>query len=210
MNIKLFNVALGIVLTATTMSASAQKVYTEGVITLNTTMRGQEVQPKMYFRADSTAMAITMGPANVMVLMDAKGTFLAVTVNVPVASLKKAGVASPSELEAAMDAFPKFTFTPTTETKVISGFNCKKVIATESKTSKKYDIWVTNDISVPDIAVAKYYAGIGGVPIKYTSFSQGQEADVTLLSITAQKVPSGIFSIPKDFPRGTMEELNSQ
>ena len=44
MKIKLFNVALGIVLTATTISASAQKTYNEGVINLSTSMRGQQVE----------------------------------------------------------------------------------------------------------------------------------------------------------------------
>ena len=209
MNIKFFNVALCIAFAATTLSASAQTNYTEGVITLSTTMRGQQVQPKTYFRADSAAIVVNMGPANIKILSDSKGTFFAVLVDVPVASIKKAGISSPAEIEQAMDAAPKFTFAPTTETKTIGKFNCKKVVATDSKTKKTYDVWVTSDVTVPENAISKYYAGIGGFPIQYTSFAQGQEAPVTVLDITQQKVPAGTFGIAPDFDKVTMEDLNS-
>ena len=210
MNIKFLNVALGVALTATTLSATAQKVYKEGVITSTTSMRGMDVQPKMYFTADSTAMAVTMGAANVKVITDSKMSYLAVLLDVPVASMKKAGIATPAELEDGEAQLPKFTFAPTTETKQISGFNCKKVVATDSKTNKKYDIWVTNDVSLPTIATARYYQGIGGFPIKYTSFSQGEGVEVTITGITEQKVPAGTFGISKDYQKGTLAELSAQ
>ena len=55
MKIKFLSAALGIVLSATVMSANAQKAYTEGVVTYKTNMRGQDVEIKEYFRADSNA-----------------------------------------------------------------------------------------------------------------------------------------------------------
>jgi hypothetical protein len=209
MNIKLFNVALGIMLTATAISASAQKNYTEGMITISSAMNGQQIQSKYYFRTDSSALTFNTGPATIKILQDAKTTFLAVLVDVPVASIKKAAIATPSEIEDAMSTLPKLTFAPTTETKQISGFNCKKVIATDTKTNKTYDIWVTNDISVPPTAMASYYAGIGGFPIQYTSFSMGQSVDATVVSISDQKVPAGTFGIAPDFDRITMEDLKN-
>jgi len=209
MNIKLFNVALGIVLTATTISASAQKTYNEGVINLSTSMRGQQVEAKDYFRTDSTAFTFTTGPATIKILSDAKATFFAVLVDVPVASIKKAAIYTPAEIEQAMDALPKFTFAPTTDTKQISGFNCKRVIATDTKTTKAYDVWVTNDVVVPESAFAKYYAGVGGFPVQYTSFSQGQSADVTVTSVVAQKVPAGTFGIAADFDKISLDDLKS-
>src|SRR6185437_13916035 len=117
MNIKLLNVALGIVLTATTISASAQKNYTEGMVTIATSARGQQVQTKYYFRPDSSALTFTTGPATIKILQDAKNSFLAVLVDVPVASMKKAAIAHPAEIEEAMAGLPKLTFAPTTETK---------------------------------------------------------------------------------------------
>ena len=209
MNIKLLNVALGIVLTATTISASAQKTIDEGVITLGTEMRGNAVEAKSYFTKDSLAMSFTTGPATIKILTDAKASFFAVLVDVPVASIKKAAIYTPAEIEQAMDGMPKFTFAQSSETKMIGKFNCKKVVATDPKTSKTYDIWVTNDVVLPPSSFAKYYAGAGGVPIKYTSFSQGQEAAVTVTDISEGKAPAGTFAIAKDFDKISLDDLKA-
>lgn len=209
MSIKFLNVALGLALTATAMSANAQKKYTEGVVDFTTSMMGQQIQAKSYFRADSNAFAFSNGPANIKILTDANAKSMVILVDVPVANIKKAAVASPDDIEQALAAMPQFTFAPGTETKVISGFNCKKVVATDSKTKKSYDIWITNDIEIPTTGVAKYYAGIGGFPVQYTSFSQGQSTEVTVKSVTEQKVPAGTFGIPADFEKITMDDLKA-
>ena len=120
MRVKFLSVALGMILSATVMSASAQKTYKEGVVKYSTEMRGQQADVKQYFRSDSTAMVITVGPAVVKILFDAKHTYFAVVLDVPVASIKKAGIATPAEVEEGMAAYPTFTFTPGTETKQIS------------------------------------------------------------------------------------------
>ena len=208
MNIKLFNVALGIALTATTISANAQKNYTEGVISYSTEMRGQPADVKQYFTADSSVAVITFGPAVVKVMTDAKHDYLAVTVDVPIASMKKAGIATPSELEEGMAGLPTFTFTPTAETKQISGFNCKKVVAKDSKSGKTYDVWVTNDVTVPAVAMPFYYTSIGGFPVQYTAFQQGQEQSITISSVADGKAPAGTFAISKDFEKGSLADLN--
>lgn len=207
MKMKFFSVALGIVLSATVMSASAQKAYTEGVVTYKTTMRGQDVEIKEYFRADSNAATFTAGPATIKILSDANHKSLAILVDVPVASIKKAAIYTPDEVEQAMSGFPTFTFAPGTETKQISGFNCKKVVATDNKDKKTYDIWITNDISVPPSAVPLYYKEIGGFPVQYTAFQQGQSTDVTVANVSDQKAPAGTFGIPADFDKISKDDL---
>jgi hypothetical protein len=209
MNIKLFNVALGLALTATTISASAQKTYTEGVVTVNTLAMGQPVVAKDYFRADSNALIFTNGPATIKILSDAKNTFFAILLDVPVVSMKKAAILTPDEIEQQLSTYPKFTFSPTTETKQISGFNCKKVIATDTKTQKAYDVWITNDISIPETGFRNYYTGIGGFPVQYTSFAQGQESSVTVTGITDTKAPAGTFGIAADFDKISLDDLKA-
>jgi hypothetical protein len=206
---KLFTVAMGMALTATTISASAQKAYKEGVVIISTSMQGQPVEAKSYFRADSAKLSFSAGPANIGILTDAKGSYMAVLVDVAVASIKKAAIASPAEIEEAHAKMPVLTFTPGTETKVISGFNCKKVVAKDTKTGKSYDIWVTNDITLPSTGLSKYYANAGGFPIQYTSFQEGQTTEVTVKSVTEQKVPVGTFGIPADFDKITMDDLKA-
>jgi len=155
----------------------------------------------------SVAVLITVGPANIKVLSNAKHDYMAVVLDIPVASIKKAGIATAAELEEAMAALPTFTFSPTTETKQISGFNCKKVVAKDSKSGKTYDVWITNDFTVPASAIPPYYAGVGGYPVQFTSFQQGQEISITISGVSDGKAPAGTFSIPKDFERGTLADL---
>ncbi|MFI5161993.1 MAG: hypothetical protein ACHQHN_11985 [Sphingobacteriales bacterium] len=209
MNIKLLSAVAAIALSATVLSASAQKSYTAGTITYKTSVRGQDVEAKEYFTADSVATSFTAGPATIKVLANAKHTSMAILVDVPVASIKKAAVMTPDEIDQAMTQFPTFTFTPGTETKQISGFNCKKVSAKDNKTGKSYDIWVTNDITVPESALPYYYKTIGGFPVQYTAFQQGQSTDVTITSVTDQKAPAGTFAIGADFDKITMDDLKS-
>ena len=207
MNIKFFNVALGVALTATAINASAQKAYTSGAMTLSTEMRGQPAVMKAYFTPDSAAFSFTAGPATIKLLSDAKSTLMDIFVDVPVANMKKVAILTPAEIEQALDDMPKFTYVPGTETKTISGFNCKKVVATNTKTNKTYDVWITNDITLPSNAVAKYYAAIGGVPIQYTSFNSGQESSVTVTSITDEKAPAGTFAVSPDFEKISYDDL---
>ncbi|MCO5935234.1 DUF4412 domain-containing protein [Mucilaginibacter sp. RB4R14] len=206
---KLFTVAMGIALTATAISASAQKVYKEGIATISMNAMGQSIEAKNYFRTDSSAVAFNSGPAAIKVLTDAKGTYMAIMVDVPVASIKKAAIATPAEIEEQMSKMPVLDFKPGTETKVINGFNCKKVIATDPKTSKSYDIWVTNDVSLPVNSASKFYAKAGGFPIQYVTFQNGQSSEVTIKNIVEQKVPAGTFSVPADFDKISMDDLKS-
>jgi hypothetical protein len=207
MKFKLLSVALGIAFSATVMSASAQKTYTEGVVTYKTSMRGQDVEIKNYFRADSTAAIFSAGPATIKLLSDANHKSFAVLVDVPVASIKKAAIYTPDEVDQAMSAFPTFTFAPGTETKQIAGFNCKKVVATDNKDKKTYDIWVTNDITVPSTAIPEYYKAAGGFPVQYTAFQQGQSTEITVSSVTDTKAPAGTFGIAPDFDKISKDDL---
>lgn len=209
MKIKLFTAAVGIALTATAMSASAQKAYKEGVATLSMTAMGQAIEAKNYFRTDSTAVSFASGPANIKVLSDAKGNYMAILVDVAVASIKKAAIATPAEIEEQMSKMPVLTFAPSTETKVINGFNCKKVVATDAKANKSFDIWVTNDISLPESTATKYYAKAGGFPIQYMSYQNGQSSEIVVKSVVEQKVPAGTFGIPSDFDKISLDDLKA-
>ncbi len=209
MNLKFLNVALGVALSATAFTASAQKKYTEGVASYNVVTNGQTVEAKTYFKGDSSAYSFTTGPATVKLISTADANYLAVLVDVPVASIKKAAVATPADLEQAKSMEPKFTFTPTNETKQINGFNCKKVTVKDSKDGATYTAWVTNDVSAPTNTLSRYFAAAGGYPVQFTTIQMGQATEVTLKSIAEQKVPKGTFAIPSDFDKITMEELRA-
>jgi hypothetical protein len=213
MNIKLISAFFSIVIIFASSSASAQKNYDEGIITLNVSLPTKSPAPnvlqlKYYFRSDSGACTFSMnGVGYVKFLQDTKEQFFAILINRPDSSIKKAGIASPTIIKAELSGLPHFTFTYTTETKQISGFNCKKVIATDSLTKEIYNVWITNDITLPVTAIPKSYKNIRGVPIQYTSFNAGATSENTVLNITGEKAPPGTFSIAADYKKMPIEEL---
>jgi len=208
MKMKFLTAALGLALTAGAINANAQKVYKSGVISFPTEVRGQPADAKQYFTPDSSATIVTFGAGNVKILTAASHKYLAIVLDIPVAGIKKAALASPAELEQGMNSIPTFTYTKTTETKQISGFNCTKIVAKDSKSGKTYDVWVTKDVSLPETATPFYYKGIDGFPIQYTGFNEGQEVSITIKSITGDAAPAGTFAIGKDFTVGSMSDLS--
>jgi len=214
MKTKLLSVALGIALSATIFSASAQKSYTEGLVTIKTSAAGQDVELKEYFRSDSIATMFSAGPANIKLLADANYKFFAVIAEVSAYKIKKAAVYTPAEIDEVLSSFPTLTFVPSTETKQVSGFNCKKVVAKDTKTQKTYDIWITNDIALPAAVIEKYYAAVGGVPVQYTAFQTGPDgkpstAEYTITGVSDQKAPAGTFGIAPDFDKISKAQLDA-
>ncbi|GAA4912833.1 hypothetical protein [Mucilaginibacter defluvii] len=209
MNIKFLRSALFLALSASALGASAQKNYTEGFATYTIQTPGGAVDTKSYFKGDSSLTSMQQGPADIKIITAKNGDYLAVLVDVPVASIKKAAIATPAEIEEGKAQEPKFTFTPGTETKVISGFNCKKVTVKDSKSGSSYEAWVTNDIKIPATSFSHTFKEIGGVPVQFTALQQGQAVNVTLKSVTDQKVAAGFFGIPKDFEKITLTDLKS-
>lgn len=211
MNIKIMAAAFGVALTTLAINAKAQKTINEGIASYSTEIQGQPAEVNEYFKSDSTAVVITFGAGNVKILSDAKRDYLAVVLDIPVAQLKKAGIATPAEIEEGMNSLPQFTYTPTSETKTISGFNCKKIVA-KSKDGKSYDVWVTNDVVLPPTGIPPYYKGIGGVPIQFTGFQKGgeglQEISITIKSITEGKAPAGTYAIASDFEKVGLSDLH--
>jgi len=123
--------------------------------------------------------------------------------------MKKAAVATPAELEQMAAAVPELTFTVTTETKQVSGFNVKKVVAKDAKANKTYDVWVTNDITLPVNSISSFYKKAGGVPVEFQTFLNGQLVSVVLKSVSEEKNPAGTFSIASTYERISFDDLKS-
>lgn len=201
--------ALSLALVAAGFTAQAQKSITEGVIVYNVTSNGQQNEAKNYFKGDSSSYQLQQGPADIKIISNTKGDYMAVLVDVPVASMKKAAISTPADMEQMKGMEPTFTSTPTTETQTIAGYKCTKVTAKDAKSGKTYDVWVTKDVTVPSNNLTKYYANFGGMPVKFSISQMGQQVDVVLKSITAEKVKAGTFAVPADFEKITMQELMS-
>lgn len=207
MKFKILNAAVVMALSAIAFSASAQKKFNDGVAVYSVTTAAGSAESTINFSADSSIAASQNGAALIKIISTTKNDYLVILVDVPIAGMKKAAVASPSEIEGFGDMEPKLTFTPTTETMTIAGYNCKKVKVKETKSGKDYEAWITNDLVVPFNGLTKYFADCGGVPVQFVTFQQGQEIKVTLKSITEHKNPAGTFSIPAGFEKITLADL---
>jgi hypothetical protein len=209
MKIKQFILGIVLAFSCIAISASAQKTYTEGTATYALATPIGNVEAKIIFNADSNAFVTQQGPANIKAIENTKGTYAVVLVDVPVVSIKKAAVLTADEIKQAVTNAPKYTFTTTTETKQINGFNSKKVIAKDAKSGSTIEIWVTNDIKAPANNLTKIFEGAGGYPVQFKTTQSGQTFDATLKSIAQEKIPTGSFGIPAGFERISLNELNS-
>ena len=208
MNIKQTIAALVLAGSCLTLTANAQKAYTEGIATYDLTTSIGAMQAKVLFRPDSNAFITQQGPANIKAVSNTKGTYAVVLVDVPIASIKKAAILTPDEIEQGEAKAPKFTFTTTAETKQINGYNCKKVIAKDAASGSSTEIWVTTDITAPKNTLTKYFEAAGGFPVQFSTSQQGQTVGVTLKSITQEKLPAGSFGIPAGYDRITLDDLS--
>ncbi len=209
MNIKSTIIAIVLAFSCIAISASAQKTYTEGTANYLLATGLGDLEAKLIFNADSNAFITQQGPATVKAISNTTGTYGVILVDVPLVSIKKAAVLAPAELKQAEEQAPKYTFTTTTETKQINGFNSKKVIAKDAKSGSTIDIWVTNDIKAPENTLTKLFKGAGGFPVQFKTTQSGQTIDATLKSIVQEKVPTGSFGIPADYEKISLNELNS-
>ena len=215
MTISLLRVVSSTILALAVASASAEGGYTEGAIsyaTLDTASGPTDV--KEYFKGAVTATVSTIGPSTITVLVDEESKTFAVLLAVPVAAIKRAGIAKSDEFEKLWTDLPVFSFSATQETKQISGFNCQKVIATDAKTGALYEVWITRDIVVTPSAIPVYFRGAGGFPIQYPVFSERQSPmptgnTRTVTAVTNERAPIGTFDIPEDFDKVPLEQFSA-
>jgi len=203
------NLTLGIALAACSLAASAQTNFSSGLATYSVNARGMDIETKCYFTPDSSSYSFQQGPAKIGLIGTSKNDFFAVLVDVPVASIKKAAIANPGELEEGASMIPSYTFTATAETKKIGDYNCTKYTAKDAKANTTYDLWTTTDIKMPANIVSRPYAGATGTPVVFTVVQQGVTQVVTLKSVTAAKVPADAFKVPSDFDKITMDDLKA-
>jgi|SRR5882724_1030376 len=204
------NMTLATGIAASVVTGLAQQKYSEGIITYDINVRGQDTEASCYFKGDWSAYSFQQGPAKIKAIGNLRGHYSAVLVEVPVAGIKKAAIATPSELETMEDLMPQYSFTPTVETKPIGDYHCRKYRATNTKTRESNDVWATTDISIPTNILTRAYSSLPGVPVLFTISQQGVIQTVTLKSVRKAQVPADAFSIPADFAKVTMEQLQAR
>lgn len=94
------------------------------------------------------------------------------------------------------------------ESKVIAGYNCKKAEIT--KDGETMEVFYTNEISVPADNNSQYQVeGIEGILMEYVMEQQGMTMTFRVKEVKKGKLSGSLFSVPSDFEKKTMDELNT-
>jgi hypothetical protein len=115
------------------------------------------------------------------------------------------------EKENAKAAKPTIKLTP--DTKVISGYNCKKAIVTveESGTKNTFEIYYTNELGSGNMNFDNpMYKDIDGVLMEFSMNTKQLTMKFMVTNVEKKIVSSSLFEIPSDYKLTTQEELKSK
>lgn len=123
--------------------------------------------------------------------------------------------AKEKEKEKEKPVDPKFEYT--TETKMIAGYECKKVIVTmtkKDKTEEKVDIWVCDKFDNPNKegkgrgqGIMK---GLKGMPFEYSGGQGAMKFKLVAKEVTTEPVADSVFVLSTDgYKMMTMDELKA-
>ena len=88
------------------------------------------------------------------------------------------------------------TFENTSETTVISGFNCRKAIA-KLKNGTQFTVYYTTDVDVANKAYDSQFKTLPGLAVQYEMQSGKMKFKFVLSKIDYEAVPPSKFEIPK-------------
>lgn len=196
---------LGLVMSLFLSSCSnnSPKFISEGVIEYDAAVVDKEhpmagLAPNgmsMFFKNDMFCSEMTtMGVFTSKFVANPKNkTF---TTMVKVFDMKNACIEDEKQMKAEMDAY-KFTFEETKETKVIAGYNCKKVIATNvADPTDKFDVYYTDELDVKKANYSTPYEGLKGMVMQFRLQKFGMEMEFKAKSVRKEEIPDNMFELP--------------
>ena len=111
-----------------------------------------------------------------------------------------------AENDNAQNDFDKGTFNYTSESKMIVGHNCKKVIwtsAADAQEKMSMEFWCAEDIP----ATTDQFGKLKGTPLDYAMAVQGFNLHFYATDISQEKVADSMFEIPAGYEVKTQEEV---
>ena len=97
---------------------------------------------------------------------------------------------------------------PTKQTKMIAGYNCKKVIIHyKGGDPSDYDVYYTTGLDIKNANFANPYYMIDGVLMEYKIKKFGLEMKFTAKSVAKQEIEDSEFELPKDYKKITEAEM---
>ncbi|TAF46156.1 MAG: hypothetical protein EAZ51_01915 [Sphingobacteriales bacterium] len=221
--IKIFKLAIITAICAINTLANAQKIITEGIVTYGLTYNlpadkqaMAAMLPNEYgmkFKGDLSQFKMDMGMFVTEVIFNNSTKETLSLTDVPFQDKKIAVKMTKSQTEkmAEMQGNNKnFDVTPTTEKKIIATYNCTKYLCKDKETGKVVEVWATTDVQVPANTLTTMFNSIKGVPMEFSTDSQGIKAKITVKAINAQKVEPIKMDIPTGYELMSFDDLIKQ
>jgi len=96
----------------------------------------------------------------------------------------------------------------TDESKIIAGYNCKKVIAVKkNQPNEKFEVFYTNELDIENPNFSTPYEKIDGVVMKFRLKKLDLEMEFTANSVKKETVDQQLFELPKDYKIVSKEEM---
>jgi hypothetical protein len=197
----------------------AQKKITEGtaVFTVKYTLPAEMAQmegilpteAKLKFKNTLVKSNMEQGPALITVIADKSTETGLLLLDVPIAQMQYAVKMTKADMDESKKGAPAFSdFTATGEKKIIATYNAEKYTHKDDK-GATYELWVTQDIELPDGMKEDDFKTIKGTPVMYTSFRNGIQSTLTLKSLKQEAVGDLSLTVPSGYQLKTMEELKA-
>ncbi len=103
----------------------------------------------------------------------------------------------------------KIEIKPTTETKIIAGYNCiKSIVHYTDNSSPDFDIYYTKELNIKNPNFTNPYYSIDGVLMQYQMKKFGLEMKFTAKKVTKETVEDATFQVPDDYKKISEKEMN--
>jgi len=208
---------LAAVLVGTAIMAHAQKNITEGTLNFGIEYQlTEEQQPmaamlpaetKIKFNGTLSKFEMQQGPATITVVSNVADMNSLVLIDVPVAQLQYAVKNTKEDYEKNNAMNPKFSdFKATGEKQTIGTYKTEKYTYKDDK-GASYELWATNDITLPAGLMGPEFKDVKGTPVKFTAFRNGVKSISTLKSVIEEKTGPLSLDVPSGYEVKTMEEI---
>jgi GLPGLI family protein len=208
---KMFTIAFTGLLILAGLSSRAQKSFSEGSIVYNVTIQtgsaSNTATNTVYIKGNNsrTEMISTLGneitiynskTGNSVILKEFSGQKLMIRL-------------TKENWDSKNSQYRNINFNTTGETKVISGYNCKKATA-KLEDGKTLTVYYTTDVTVQNKQYDATFTNLPGLPLEYEIETGKLKFNYTVSKISFDAVPVAKFDFPTTGYRVMTYEENQQ
>ena len=127
---------------------------------------------------------------------------------VKIFDVKNALIENEQEIKKELEEY-QLEFTETDETKIIAGYNCKKVIAVKKNNpNEKFEVFYTDEINIDHPNFSTPYETIEGVVMKFRLKKFDLEMEFTANNVKKEVIDQHLFILPNDYKKVSKKEMN--